>query len=375
MARVLDLSGHAAVYATRILAEQGHDVIRIEPPSGDDLRRTGPFLSGVPDLEAGAYHQFFNAGKRSLALDLASIDGREAFERLVRTADVIVANEPLPLAEDALHALRPGLVLVIITGDALPEICAYARSGLLSLTGHPGATPVLMGGHIIYAATGAWAMIAIGTAMLVQEISGEGQTVTVDIQQCFETFLDHAVENFTARDRPTERRGHRGAVTPLSGAFQSEDGYWMLSLSDSLERWKSLTDWMQDPVLTGNESLLNFDERVKHRDSILDRIDAWSKNFTKHELVEEAQRRHIPVSPVNTSLDLAADAQLIDRGFLVNVQHPVFGSMRFPRGAIATIWNNDVGFAPELGAANRDLLGELGYSNEEQTLLFERRVS
>ena len=100
--------------------------------------------------------------------------------------------------------------MVVITGEELPEICAYARSGLLSLTGHPSATPVLMGGHIIYAATGAWVQIAIGAAMLVQELSGEGQTVTVDIQQCFETFLDGAVENFTARGRATERRGHRG---------------------------------------------------------------------------------------------------------------------------------------------------------------------
>jgi formyl-CoA transferase len=231
-----------------------------------------------------------------------------------------------------------------------------------------------MGGHIIYAATGAWVMIAIGAAMLVQELSGEGQTVTVDIQQCFETFLDSAVENFTARGRPTERRGHRGAVTPISGAFRSEDGFWMLSLTDSLERWKTLMAWMQDPVLAGNDALLSYDERVKNHDSILDRIDAWASAFTKRELVEEAQRRHIPAAPVNTSLDLAADVQLIDRGFLVDVEHPVYGPMRFPRGALATVWNNDVGFAPELGSANHELLSELGYTKEEQTLLFERRV-
>ena len=139
----------------------------------------------------------------------------------------------------------------------------------------------------------------------------------------------------------------------------------MLSLTDSLQRWKSMMDWMQDPVLAGNEALLSFDERVKNRDSILDRIDTWASAFTKVDLVEEAQRRHIPVSPVNTSLDLAADVQLIDRGFLVDAEHPVYGPMRFPRGAIATVWNNDVGFAPELGSANRELLAELGYANEQ----------
>ena len=375
MARVLDLTRHAAVYATRLLAEEGHEVIRVEPPQGDGLRHLGPFLGGVPDLEDGAYHQFFNAGKRSLALDVTTPEGREAFERLARTAGVIVASEPLPLSEDALRALNPELVLVVITGDERPELCAYARAGLLGITGHPGRMPVLMGGHIVYAATGAWVMVATGAALLVQQLTGEGQTVTVDIRQCLETFLDHAVENYTARGRETERRGHRGAVTPISGAFPSEDGFWMLSLHDSVERWKTLMDWMQDPLLAGDASLLDYDERLKHRDLILDRIGTWARAFPKQELVIEAQRRHIPSAPVNTSLELAEDVQLIDRGFLVKTEHPAYGPMLFPRGALATLFGNEVGFAPQLGADNPALLGELGYTSDEQVLLFERSVS
>lgn len=375
MARVLDLTGHAGVYATRLMVEAGHDVIRIESPAGDDLRRSGPFLAGVPDIEDGAYHQFFNAGKRSLALDLTTADGREAFERLVRTASVVVASAPLPIDEERLRALRPDVVLVVIAGAERPELCAYARAGLLALTGQPGSAPVLMGGHIVYAATGTWVMVAAAAAMLVQEISGEGQTVTVDIQDCLETFLDHAVENFTARGRPTERRGQRGAVTPISGAFPSEDGFWLLSLHDSRERWETLMEWMQDPVLGDDESLLNYDERLKHCDMILDRIGNWARGFPKQDLVAEAQRRRIPCAPVNTSLELAADEQLIGRGFLVEREHPVHGAMLFPRGALATVLDSEVGFAPKLGSANRALLGELGYTREEQAMLFERSIS
>ena len=375
MARVLDLTRHAGVYATRLLVELGHDVIRIESPAGDDLRRSGPFLGGVPDIEDGAYHQFFNAGKRSLALDVTTADGREVFERLARTADVIIASAPLPVEEERLRALRPDVVLVVITGDERPELCAYARAGLLALTGQPGSAPVLMGGHIVYAATGTWVMAAAAAAILVQQLTGEGQTVTVDIQACLETFLDHAVENFTVRGRPTERRGQRGAVTPISGAFPSADGFWLLSLHDSRERWESLMEWMQDPVLGDDESLLVYDERLKHCDMILDRIDTWAKGYPKKELVAEAQRRRIPCAPVNTSLELAEDEQLIDRGFLVGVEHPTHGVMLFPRGALATVWDSAVGFAPELGSSNQQLLGELGYTKEEQELLFERNAS
>jgi crotonobetainyl-CoA:carnitine CoA-transferase CaiB-like acyl-CoA transferase len=374
VARALDLTSQAGVYATRLLAEQGHEVIRVESPRGDALRRLGPFLGGVPDIEDGAYHQFFNAGKQSLAVDIMSAEGREIFERLIKTADVVVASDPLPLSAAEIQALNPGLVITMLTEEDRPELCAYARSGLLSITGHPGSMPVLMGGHIVYAATGLWVMVATAAAMLVQTMTGKGQIVKVDIQQCFESFLDHAVENFTARGRSTERRGHRGSVTPVSGAFPSSDGYWMLSLSDSTERWKSLMSWMNDPVLADNETLLNYDARLAQRDMILDRVGSWSATLTKLELVTAAQKRHIPSAPVSTSLELTEDEQLIDRGFLVTADHPVHGPMKFPRGALATIWDRQVAFAPRLGAANTKILAGLGYSAEEQASLFERGI-
>lgn len=375
MARVLDLAKQAGVYATRLLAEQGHDVIRIESPRGDAVRRLGPFLGDVPNIEDGAYHQFFNAGKRSVALDVTTAEGCAVFKQLARTADVIVASPPFPFDEAELRAENPHLVLTVLTGEERPELCAYARAGLLAITGHPDKTPVLMGGHIVYAATGLWVMVATAAAMLVQKLSGRGQVVTVDIQQCLETFLDMAVENFTGRGRATERRGHRGAVTPISGAFPSLDGFWMLSLSDSNERWRTLMDWMQDPVLADDEELANYDGRSARRDMILDRIGSWAGAFPKLGLVSAAQSRHIPAAPVSTSLELAADAQLIDRGFLVEVDHPAHGSMQFPRGALATLWNRQVTIAPRLGADNHEILGSLGYTPEEQVLLFERSVT
>jgi len=375
LGRVLDLSRHAGVYAARLLAEQGHDVIRVESPLGDAVRRQGPFLGNVPDVEDGAYHQFFNAGKRSLALDLTTGTGREAFLRLARTADAIVAGTPLPVSEAELRAVNPEVVLVLLTADTLPELCAYARSGLLSITGHLDRAPVLMGGHIMYAATGLWVMIAAASALLVARMTGQGQTVTVDIQQCFESFLDHAIENYMARGRRVERSGARGSVTALAGALPCADGFWMLSLMDSREQWKMLLEWMQDPELTNDPTLAKYEQRLARRDELLDRIGTWAGGQSKLELVSEAQRRHIPAAPVSTSLDLAADAQLIDRRFLVEIEHPKHGRMLFPRGALATIWDREMKPAPGLGSANDEILSELGYTEEERVLLFEASVT
>jgi benzylsuccinate CoA-transferase BbsE subunit len=99
MARVLNLTGLTGAYATRLFAEQGHEVIRVENRAGDSLRRLPPFLGEKQDLERGAYHQFLNAGKKSLALNLDSPPGHKIFLDLLRQTDVLVTDRSLPAQE------------------------------------------------------------------------------------------------------------------------------------------------------------------------------------------------------------------------------------------------------------------------------------
>src|SRR5581483_817287 len=164
MARIVELTRLSAVYAGRLLAESGHDVIRIEPPEGDELRRMGPYLGDEQDLEHGAFHAFFNAGKRGVTLDLARPEGQRVFSDLIRTADVAIVSLALLPDGAALREINPRLVVVEIDNDDAPELCAYARAGLLSLTGHAGKEPGLMGGHVISSATGLWVAQATSAA-------------------------------------------------------------------------------------------------------------------------------------------------------------------------------------------------------------------
>ena len=107
MARVLDLTSEAGAYGTRLLAEMGHTVVRVEPAAGDAVRQMAPFLGGRPDLESGAFHRFWNAGKQSFTADLGTEEGRRQLLELVRRSDALVASLPLPVDEATLMDANP----------------------------------------------------------------------------------------------------------------------------------------------------------------------------------------------------------------------------------------------------------------------------
>ncbi len=369
MARVVDLTACSGAYGTRLLAEAGHDVVRVESPSGDALRRLGPFLDDAPDLERGAFHQFLNAGKRSLALNLDRADGRAALEALVAGADALVATLPLPLDEAALRARNPRLVLTRVA-DAAPELCAVARSGLMSLVGRPDGPPMLLGGHVVYAASGLYVGVATALGLLQQQLTGAGSTTTVSVLECLESLMEQAMIEYTFSGQGTERRGSGGQITATSGAFPCRDGHFMISVGGQASNWVRFAEWLGDPALA-DPALVAEEKRQEQRDLIQERIRAWSRQFAKDELVVEAQRRHLPASPVATPLDLAQDPQLIARGFLTPLDHPLFGRLLFPRGAIATVFDRPLVPAPRLGEHNAVLLAELGYSPAEQASLVE----
>ena len=361
MPRVIDLTTHSGAYGSRLLVEAGHDVVRVESPQGDALRRLGPLLGKTPDLERGACHLYLNAGKRSLAINLDSPSGRKLLLGLIRKSEVMVANLPLPVEEKALLEANPNLVLTKVE-DGEPELCAFARSGLLSLTGQPGKPPMLLGGHVIYAATGLYVAIATATALRVLQQTGRGQVVTVSVRKCLETLVEQAMVEYTYSGKGTERRGSMGNMTPVSGAIPCKDGYWVISQIHRAGRWQKFTEWIQDPDLMADQSLGEAETQHRNRDFIMNRMKAWSERFNKSELVEEGQRRHFPATPVSTPLDLVEDPQLIARGFIAEMDHPEFGRIMFPQGAVAGIMGTRAVPAPTLGQHNAEILAELGYS-------------
>jgi crotonobetainyl-CoA:carnitine CoA-transferase CaiB-like acyl-CoA transferase len=358
MLRIIDLTTLSGAYAARLFAEAGHEVIRIEAPDGDEVRRLSPFLRGREDLEHGAFHQFLNAGKKSLALDLEAPQGRRTLKELLATADILIANSPLPLEEVDCLAANPQLVLTKIVDDE-PEICAVARSGLMSLTGHPDRAPVILGGHIPLMAVATYAAVATAAALLARTASGRGVVATVSVRACLESFVEQAMVEYSFSATITERRGSKGAITAISGALPCKDGHWVISQIHRPGRWSKFVDWVQDPELSADASLAEEENQHKRRDFIMERLDQWAKRFTKTELVEQAQQLHFPASPVSTTLDLVDDPQLIARSFLNTMNHPELGTITVPQGALASVLGRRMTAAPRLGEHTDRILNDL----------------
>jgi crotonobetainyl-CoA:carnitine CoA-transferase CaiB-like acyl-CoA transferase len=374
MALIVDLTRFSAAYATRLFAEAGHRVVRVEPACGDDIRRAAPFIRQTLDLEHSACHQFLNAGKESVTLDPASADGAKALRTLVRTADCAIVTRPFARDAGWFFDANPSLALVEVD-DVANELCAYARSGLLSLTGHPGQAPVLLGGHAALSIIGLYVAVAASAALLSAESQGCGQHVEVSAEQCLESLVEQALLTYHTTGDVPERRGLRGMITAVSGAFPCADGYWMVSVPNDLKNWNQLMDWVDDPVLRADPSLAEGGRRQQQRDFILDRLSTWSKSHNKEELVTGAQARRVPASPVATMLDLASDPQLTARGFLQEMDHPQFGNITFPMGTTAKSYGVTLTPAPTLGQHTAAVLAELGYAPAEVQALIESGTS
>jgi crotonobetainyl-CoA:carnitine CoA-transferase CaiB-like acyl-CoA transferase len=243
--------------------------------------------------------------------------------------------------------------------DGPPELCAFARSGLLAITGEPDGRPTLLGGHIPHSAIGLYVAMAAASALFAQDATGNGSIVDVSAAQCLAVLAEQVFVEYSSSGELLERLGSRGGITALAGALPCADGHWMVSVPPDPNGWANFVQVVPDPAFKDDDSLADEAERRERKHEILDRIALWSTHQKKDEIVAEAQRRHIPAAPVLNPLDLTRDEQLIARGFLREIDHPEFGRIHFPAGALANLWHEMPAPASQLGAANATILRDL----------------
>ena len=386
--RVLDLCDAKGVLCTKIMADLGADVIAVEPPQGNVTRYQPPFYHDQPDPEKSLFFWYFHTNKRSITLELETPDGLDLFKDLVRTADILVETLPpgyldgLGLGYTHLQALHPGLVMTSITGFGsdgpysayqTSDIVGLAMGGLMYLCGEPDAPPGPPGGdqgHHLAALNGVTGTLI---ALWNRELTGAGQHIDVSMQAAVANALETTHQTYDFNREIRTRWGHKreGAAYILP----CQDGYVALVCAGSLG-WPKLVAWLQDERRAnglGDERFLDDVYRFEHDAEVDATLQAFFRTKSKTEIYTEAQRRRIPLAPVNTPRDLAESPQLRARGFFVEVEHPELGATVSYPGAPYTLSETPWRIKrppPKLGEHNDEIyMHELGLSRDVLTAL------
>jgi len=393
--RIIDLTQMlAGPYATMMLADHGADVIKVEPPEGDQVRPVGPFRADDRRKVLGGYFQSINRNKRSVCLDLKKPEGRSALLKMVADADAIVENyrvgvmERLGLGYEVLHEHNPRLVYAALRGfgdqrtGASPygswpayDVVAQAMGGIMAITGPDATTPMKIGPGLGDIVPGAMLAFGILAAVHHARRTGEGQFVDVAMVDavlalCERTVYQHSVQGLT----PVPEGNHHPFLVPF-GTYPTTDGFVALaahqqSFFELLCRALGAEDILTEPRYATPEL------RIEHRAALIEALSRYTARFTKAELTTRLGGV-IPFGPVMNVSDITHDPHFAAREMIVSVEQPGAEPIQIV-GVPIKMTGTPGGVhrrAPLLGEDTLARLREAGLSEAEIDDLLEKRAA
>jgi crotonobetainyl-CoA:carnitine CoA-transferase CaiB-like acyl-CoA transferase len=372
----------AAAYATKLLADLGAEVTKIEPPAGDRARRRGPFPGGTSHPERSGLYIYLNTNKRSVSLDLTHPRSRVVLERLVSGADLLVHNLPLQIAPtigltyDALAAHNPRLVMTSITPFGLDgprrdwqatDLTLWNAGGIAYLNGSPEAEdlPPLapFGQQAEYQGALNGAVASLG-ALFARLRTGRGQHVTVSIQESLAAILELTFEYWPYMGLVASRLG-RKPIQPLD-FLECQDG-WIFICCVEEHQWQEFVRMIGSPEWAELEIFADRLSRGANWDALKIFLQEWASEQRVMDVYQAAQKRRIPFAPVSTMGDLLASDHLKARGFFAVLEQPGMEPIAVPGAPYklsATPWSIRRP-APALGQHTAEVLREVGVTEHE----------
>jgi crotonobetainyl-CoA:carnitine CoA-transferase CaiB-like acyl-CoA transferase len=341
--RVLEI-GHfvAAPFCTRLLADLGADVIKIEPPNGDPVRQWGKQLNGH-----SLWWSLHARNKRSVTLNLKHPKAASIVLRLVAGCDALVENfrpgqlDKLRLSEKALKSVRPDLVMAHISGfgqdgpyrdRAAFGVIGEAIGGLRYLSDHPPGVsnlpPVRVGISIGDSIAGVFAAFGIMAAVWKRDRVGgdrRGRSLDVALTDSILSLMEGMLPEYGALGVIRQPTGSRIPTAAPSNAYPTADGKWILIAANSEPLFARLVRLMEQPDLLDDPRFMGNQARVQHVNELDVIISAWTKRFTAAEADSILSEADVPCTLVYTASECATDPQFRHRGMVREVEDPLFG--------------------------------------------------
>ena len=391
---VLDLTWHiAGPYATKLLADFGADVLKVERPGlGDPARTYGPFSNDKPHPERSGIFLHLNTNKRSITVNLKNEAGKQIIKELAGWADVVVENfapgvlNSIDLGYDSLRRVNPGLVMCSISnfGQTGPyrdwkatEFILAAMAGLTFTTGVEGREPLKSADHLQEYQAGAMGALAVMGAVFHQRRGGTGQHIDISIHEVASNSADRRITMLTgyAYTGLISGREPTVATTLPLGAYPCKDGHvWLLVTPTA--RWPRFMEMVGRPDLVKDPNLHRpeFWGEPEAKDLVDSMLYPWLMERTKQQVMEEAQAARIAGTAGNTTVEVLADRHWHERGYWARADHAEAGSLPYTGPSFRKEgegWQLKSA-APMLGQHNEEVFtGYLGLSPGELPLLRE----
>jgi len=381
--RVLDLSDEKGSFCSKLLADMGAYVIKVEKPGGDSSRMIGPFWGGSPHPERSLSFFYNNSNKLGITLNVAHNAGRELFAQLIRKTDVVVESFPpgyldtLGLSFDALSEMNPRLIMASITGFGQTgprkdfkscDLVASAYGGQISVSGSPSLPPIKPFGEQSYFAASLFAAVAILLALQGRARNGKGEHIDISLQEAAISTLDHVMIRYFHEHVITKRQGNRHWNTFFS-ILPCKDGFIHLT---PFQHWETLVEWLDSEGMARDlrdEKWRDEGYRIAHADHVIEVLQEWTMTHTAQELFERGQLMRFPWAPIHSPEEVLASPQLKARGLFMDCEgHEIPSVLKYPGlpYTFSTPFSFPCKRAPLIGEDNANVYQrELGLHDED----------
>lgn len=326
-------------FCTALLADLGAEIIKVEPPQGDDYRAIGPMRNGE-----SALFNVMNRNKHSVVLDLKLPDAQALARELCATADVVVENfrpgvaDKLGIGYAAVRAINPRVVYASISGFGQTgpaahrpayDIVLQAMSGLMEATGSPDGPPTLVGEAVSDVVSGLFASWGVLAALLGRERNGQGTHVDVAMLDATLAFTATSVSRFLFTGRNPVRVGNRHPLSAPFGVYAAADGHYVLAVLNN-KLFAQLCAVIGQPALAQDARFASDELRSQNEPALRAAIEKWSGSLTVDQAVQHLETAAVPTAPIWNVEQALNSPQSQHRGVLQAVDDPQLPGLRLP---------------------------------------------